>query len=304
MLFKKRNLERNVLVDINGIHNLYPSHLHKFGFIFVRQFLYIKEYLRFYILKKLSIPQFEFILTTRCTLKCKKCAGYFSSLRNDEHFELSFENYKTQLDNLLNSVDEIKNLILTGGEPLMSKDFIKICEYTLKMKKIKKVWIFTNGTLMFPNDLLEIIQKYNKKIVFKLANYSNRNELKHLLKTMELIQCLEKLNCRYIYKQENWIDVTEIKDHNRSEIENIKYYRQCIHNCVASVNGMIFACPRGGVITNLKKLSRGTNVVNLNEKISKANIIDFYSKDYFEYCNFCNFNSEKNMPFIMPAEQM
>ena len=305
LLFKKRNLERNVLVDINGIHNLYPSTLPNFFYVILRQILYIKEYCKFYIFKKLTIPQFEFILTTHCTLKCKKCAGYFPFLKNEEHFSLSFEEYKTQLDTLTNNVDEIKNLILTGGEPLTINDFAKICEYTLQNKKIKKVWVFTNCTIAITENLIEVIKKYNKKIIFKLSNYSQNENINKNLKTQKIIQTLNSLNCKYIYnKTEKWIDVIEAKDNNRNEFENRKYYRECLHTCVAALQGKIYACPRGGIITILKDLSNKFDCINLNKETSKKNIINFYYQDYFPYCNFCNFNQEKNMPYITPAEQI
>lgn len=79
-------------------------------------------------------------LTLRCNLRCVHCyCTYDPSLE-----EMSYE----QICKLLDDVTEAGCLwlLITGGEPLIRKDFLDI--YTYAMKKGMIITLFTNGTLI------------------------------------------------------------------------------------------------------------------------------------------------------------
>ena len=86
-------------------------------------------------------------LTARCNLRCVHC--YCNLPPNDQEAiekELATEE-------IFNILDEIADagclaLLITGGEPLLRKDFLKI--YTYAKKKGFIITLFTNGTLITP----------------------------------------------------------------------------------------------------------------------------------------------------------
>jgi len=82
------------------------------------------------------------LLTKRCNLKCKMCDIRKSPTSEIE--ELSFEEIKKIIDD----IDSwgVETLTLTGGEPLLRKDFFKIADYA--MNKVKHTAINTNLTLI------------------------------------------------------------------------------------------------------------------------------------------------------------
>ena len=82
----------------------------------------------------------------KCNLKCEHC-GVGGDCKGEQKFqdrELSLEEYKR-------IIDEAKamgcvQIILAGGEPFASKDFLNICDY-LNEKQIY-FGILTNGVLI------------------------------------------------------------------------------------------------------------------------------------------------------------
>jgi radical SAM protein with 4Fe4S-binding SPASM domain len=81
-------------------------------------------------------------LTFRCNLRCAHCYIDHSDLQK----ELSY----TEICSILDQICEegCLWLLLTGGEPLLRKDFLDI--YTYAKKKGLLITLFTNGTLISP----------------------------------------------------------------------------------------------------------------------------------------------------------
>ena len=89
----------------------------------------------------------SFELTFRCNLRCAHC--YCNLPLNDKDAiekELSTE----EVFNILDQIAEAGCLwlLITGGEPLLRKDFLEI--YTYAKKKGFLISLFTNGTLLTP----------------------------------------------------------------------------------------------------------------------------------------------------------
>jgi radical SAM protein with 4Fe4S-binding SPASM domain len=101
-------------------------------------------------------------LTFRCNLRCKHCYLTFghTGVRGQEELALS---------EIQRIIDEIVDagtlyLLLTGGEPLMRRDFMDI--YLYAKRKGLLVTLFTNGTMLTPRilDLLADYRPHNVEI--------------------------------------------------------------------------------------------------------------------------------------------
>jgi MoaA/NifB/PqqE/SkfB family radical SAM enzyme len=89
----------------------------------------------------------SFELTLRCNLRCLHC--YCNLPLNDQDAiekELTCE----EVFSIFNQIAEAGCLwlLLTGGDPLLRKDFLEI--YTYAKKKGFLISLFTNGTLITP----------------------------------------------------------------------------------------------------------------------------------------------------------
>ncbi len=304
-VFNKRNIEQNVLVRMYGIHRLFPSRIPFFFQFVLREILLINEKIKFYLFKKLTIPQIEFLVTNRCTLNCKHCAGYIPMLKRIEKNMLSYNEFKIQFDNLIKSVDSIQNFLITGGEPMLVNDIAKICEYVALNKKVINIWIFTNGTIDFDYKMLDVLKRYNKKIIIRLSNYSKNKDLEGKLKHELILGQIKKTQCKYIYKKDMWIPVFKIKKYERTDEGNRLYFRKCLNPCLSVYKGYFFICPRSAAFYDLNLFSfEQQETLNLNNHITKQQIIDYYNNDCFSSCYYCDFIKERSLPLIVPAEQL
>jgi len=77
--------------------------------------------------------------------------------------DTNFSKFETRLRQTLKNTG-IQTIVLTGGEPLIYKDFIKNLLFSDNLKNIKKVEIETNGVLLNSDDDWEIFGN-RKKIV-------------------------------------------------------------------------------------------------------------------------------------------
>ncbi len=90
-------------------------------------------------------------ITYRCTEKCRHC--YLDDAGNHcKVDELTFEEYKKVVDELYEM--GCMNILVTGGEPTLHPDFLKICRYIVDKGILLDV--FTNA-LYIPDDMFEAL---------------------------------------------------------------------------------------------------------------------------------------------------
>ncbi|HUU50699.1 MAG TPA: radical SAM protein, partial [Nitrospinota bacterium] len=89
----------------------------------------------------------SFELTFRCNLRCAHC---YCNLPLNSRDAISKELKTGEIFNIFDQIAEAGCLwlLLTGGEPLLRKDFLEI--YTYAKKKGFLISLFTNGTLITP----------------------------------------------------------------------------------------------------------------------------------------------------------
>jgi radical SAM protein with 4Fe4S-binding SPASM domain len=94
-------------------------------------------------------------LTWRCNLNCVHCyLGAQSVIRKDRHKELTTDQWIGIIDQVTKA--GCLHLLITGGDPLLRKDFKAI--YTHAKKNGLLVEVFTNGTLI-TEDVLSLFQE-------------------------------------------------------------------------------------------------------------------------------------------------
>ena len=309
-MFEKRNIWRNAWIQVYGLHHLKPNNNSKKKNQRLEKKFRFKEKFNYYFLHKVSIPQIEFTLTTKCTLNCKHCTNYIPRLTKNENVNISFDEFKIYLDNLTSAVDKIHNLLLIGGEPLLVKDLDKYLEYAAENKKVKNIYITTNGTLLMSDSLLNAVKKYHKKVTIWLSNYSANEELAKVLKHEKLLAQIKSTGADLVYNKDlSWSYVSEdFSSKKRNRKENELYFEKCLHPCLAVFDDKLFVCPRAGTfyLKGLYKFDNGecVSLRNKHKKELKKQIIDFYSRNYFGACDFCHYVEDHKKERVIPALQL
>lgn len=250
----------------------------------------------------LNIPQIEFAITTRCSLRCKDCNALIPRFNQHGHIEMNFENFKTNLDKLLSSVNIIRHFCILGGEPLLHKELAKMLEYTLLQDKIYIVRLITNGTLLPDEEVMNVAKKYHKKVYFYISNYSANKALHKRLKHNELKELLTKNNIKFqIVGSPEWNIEACFATNKFSKDQVLDNFQSCTRTqCVQLLNSKIDICSKASTAREIGLLNI-TDYIDLNTtKDLKSDLIQFYKKPYQEACEYCVFS----MDTVEPALQI
>ena len=122
----------------------------------------LRDYQKYHVFKNKYMKSIHWSITGRCNFKCRHC---LMSASNGRHDELS-------LDKCFNIIDQIsecgiKRVDITGGEPLVRRDFEELVRY-LSEKNIKINLIFTNASLL-NGEVLDMLERYRQKPAFQLS---------------------------------------------------------------------------------------------------------------------------------------
>lgn len=245
---------------------------------------------------KSSIPMLDFIITTKCTLKCAQCSSMMPFYNNETHYNETFESFKSNLDNLLKNVNKIYRFQLIGGEPLLNKDLPRMLEYAAKKKQLKVVQIVTNSTIL-PNDkLINAMKKFRHKCTVAISDYTSNLELKNL-KLQEVLSKFTRAGiCTYVVDYD-WFARGEIKKEDRN-IEELKNTMKACwqHKCTAYCDGELHLCSRSIAIKRNLNPDLQDYVKVQNNKNYSQEIINLFAKEYAEACDYCHTRTDVKIP--------
>ncbi len=219
---------------------------------------------------KLFMRSVDMLITERCSLKCKDCSNLMQYYENPKDID-TFEIYN-DIVALCNTVDEIMDFRLIGGDVFMNKDWHLILEKASKESKIKRIVLYTNGTIVPNEKHIEALK--NKKVLVIVTNYKKLSK-----KLNKLISLFEFHDIRYhILEVDEWLDCSKIGLHSRNTNKRREIFRVCCaKNMTTFTNGKIFRCPYSANAHRLKAVPD-----------FKSDYVDLYTqtkKDLGEYLN-------------------
>ena len=239
----------------------------------------------------LFIRSVDLVLTEKCSLKCKDCANLMQYYQNPMNIEK--QELLDDLEDLMTVADEVNEIRIIGGEPLMNKEFHYISLKAASYKNIKKVVIYTNGTICPPDQKLE--QLKNEKIFIFITTYGelSRNSEKLRLKLEEFeIQH----NCQPAY---GWTECGGIGVWDRSPEQNKKIFDNCCaKHFTTMTDGKLFRCPFSANVERLMAIPQANsdfvsvrnarNNPNKKELIKKKLRWFLREKPFLSACDSCN----------------
>lgn len=254
--------------------------------------------------KKLYIRSMDIIISEKCSLKCKDCSNLMQYY--EKPVNIGMEELKEDYEDLNSICDELNEIRIIGGEPLMNKDFHLITSYAAKYKNFNKIVVYTNGTICPPDEKLNILK--NEKTFVFITTYGE------LSKNAErLANAMERLNINYnIQPAYGWTDLGKIKNYNRNNNINKTLFKNCCAKHFTTLtDGKIFRCPFSANVERLKAIpdnkddffnirgaSKSKNKENLKLELRRF----LREKDLISACNFCNGRSY-GQPEITPGIQ-
>jgi hypothetical protein len=253
-----------------------------------------------------SLKRVTFSVTDKCTLRCKKCAGYFPFYAENPWYP-DMDYLIKSLDKVFEVLDEIGIVNIEGGEPLVRKDLpVLLRQFQRHLDRIgREIRFITNGTIMPTKELIAACKPFGDKVYFIVDNYGE-NLSKHSRDASKLLSDNGIRNELRI-QQENgyyggWIDLGNFEDRKYSDMQREHVYSMCKGLIIGAErqfyikNGRITHCARSMRLNELGVISSDDYVdlfddTSIEEKREK--LLKIKQKPYFEACGYCNgFSSE------------
>ncbi|GHU82998.1 hypothetical protein FACS189468_7770 [Spirochaetia bacterium] len=265
----------------------------------------MEEIENFYQKKEFNLPQIQFVVTTRCTLKCRDCnffVPYFDQKKSSP--DLTLNEFKREFSNLIGIINTVRRFMILGGEPLLSRELPEIIVEICRSNKIPIVEIVTNGTVLPSSLLLEVLKEFRDKVWLHISNYSINESLRPVLKYEKLLGILKDNGIKYqMTTDTHWYREKPhgIHDYSTEQIKTM--FADCWAKRVLQVcNGKIAVCPRtsGGYEMGVVPFFEG-QFIDLRESSSESlrqQFIDFYHRDYLDGCKYCIRSEEEVLPAL------
>jgi len=252
---------------------------------------------------KLFLRSVDIIITERCSLKCKNCSNLMQYYKNP--VDCDIKELSQTIDRFCFIVDEVNEFRVIGGEPFMNKEFDIIIKRLIDEPKVKKIVIYTNGTLVPREDKIECLK--NDKILLIITDYG---ELSRNLKPLIEILQQNKIDF-YAEKARGWTDCSKIMRHERDIEQQKEIFRNCCaKNTITLSEGRLYRCPFSANADRLRAVPDSKNdyidifdkTISINEM--KKKIREFLlEKDFLDVCDYCNGRSFGDSE-IQPAIQV
>ena len=251
--------------------------------------------------EKVFMRSVDIVVTEKCSLKCKDCSNLMQFFENPINYRE--EDLKEAVDLLSEFADDIHEVRVIGGEPLMNKEWHKVVENLTSKPNIQRVVIYTNGMIKPKPNQVESLK--NEKVIFMITDYTGifgedapNKKTENLAKFKNKVDQLEQL-CKeegIDYRRhppENWTDCGRIENFNRTAEENKEVFRSCCcKNLITLSEGEMHRCPFSAQITRLNVINEPSDYVVLSEgtptdQMKKDLRSLLFEKDYIEACNYC-----------------
>jgi hypothetical protein len=200
----------------------------------------------------LFIRSVDLVLTEKCSLKCKDCANLMQYY--DNPINIDGDELHQDLEDLCAVADEINEIRIIGGEPLMNKNFHEISLKAASFDNVNKVVIYTNGTICPPEEKIAAL-KHSKVFVF-ITTYGSlsRNEKK-------LSDLLSKHGVQFNNQPAyGWTECGGIKVWDRNFELNKKIFKECCaKHFTTMTDGKLFRCPFSANVERLMAIPAATS---------------------------------------------
>lgn len=253
--------------------------------------------------KAVTLPLLDFIITTHCTLRCKKCfhliPSYTHGGRHPFHVEL--ETMKADLEKLLDAVDFVIKVNILGGEPFLYPRLADLLRYCAMCKKVGYFNIVSNGTVLPGDDVCKLLQ--NEKLFVSVNDYGVVSA-----QTDRVIQKLQSagVKCR-LQRNPVWFDFGDLRKLRLGEEKLKLHYAHCdFAKCKALMEGELHTCAfhkHGQRNRLLPDDHDSLHIHRYQTEELRQRLIEFYRTPWFAACDYCRAPSGNHDDVIPAGEQ-
>ena len=179
---------------------------------------------------QLNLAELIVTVTNRCNHSCSMC--YYHEHLNGKQQELSLDEYQK----ISESLNQLKTVWISGGEPFLRKDLPEICEIFVRQSGVSSIFIPTNGSkpdaiVAGVERILTLNPDLKLTVMFSLEGLQERHDEVHGKKgafesVEESIRRLQFLRVRLFRKKQifNLFLNTVVSNKNQHEVIELMAY--------------------------------------------------------------------------------
>ena len=240
---------------------------------------------RFLNKKLLTLNSLDFVITERCSLRCRECSNLMQYYAAPKNFSL--EDLKRELDLICAVFDEIYEIRIIGGEPFVHPHWDEILQYVAAKENIKRISIYTNGTFLPSDSQCEVLKSTNAWL-----SISDYDELSRKLEPLKKKLASYKIPSE-VKPISYWTRCSSFVKHNRTREELTEVFKKCCARDLATLlNGKLYPCPFISNAMNLQAIPAVENdFVDLSTtpdlELLRQKVKKMFSRPFFDSCDRC-----------------
>jgi len=259
--------------------------------------------------KENSVDQIYLNITTKCTLRCRDCTLFIPYVKNPCIYNSA--DIIEDLINVLNCLEHVRVVNFYGGEPLIHPDLAKMIRQLSTERRIDRISVITNGTIV-PSDELLTAMKNESRIRVRISDYGALSSKKE-----EIIRLLEANHIDYeVTNYQYWDENSRIEPCNDSEEQlKEKFYQCSFCNYLSIIDRKAYICHAASAVNTIGALPpTEDNYVDLvkyplpllREKLF-AYIERPKKREYIDACKYCSgvytLNFEHKIPVAVQTKE-
>lgn len=244
------------------------------------------------IKKNNTIDQIFLNITTKCTLRCRDCSMFIPYVDNPCFYES--DSIMNDFFDVLDCLGHVRIVNFYGGEPLLHPELAKMISKLLSDRRIDRISIITNATVIPSEELLAVLEK-EKRIIIRISDYGPLS-----IKLEEIKQLFVEHHIPYeVANYTYWDAPSTIAPCNESNEELVLKFQQCTAcNVLFLLNRKVYLCSTGSAVNNIGAFPPSeTNYVDISKysqslPVLREKLYAFIerpkNKQYLDACRYCS----------------
>jgi organic radical activating enzyme len=239
--------------------------------------------------KSARFDWFGYMVSQRCTLRCKYCCECIPYITNGKFVDK--DDIIADCAKMADACEFLDYIELIGGEPFLHPNIGEVLDGLLHLPNIGYIKIFTNGTIEPSINMIELLK--NPRIVVMFSNYLKqvKEDLKSkILRTKNILDANE---VPYIFVVGDvWSDYGSFEKRNLAPDVLDKKCSSCyIHNCHRLFDGKLYQCPIHYSFLQCERNGQDdADVIDIRNCVQEElahKLDEMEEQKSFEACDYC-----------------
>ncbi|MDR1498379.1 MAG: radical SAM protein [Puniceicoccales bacterium] len=244
--------------------------------------------------KKSPVSQLhlDFVVETRCTLRCRHCNNLMQFYDTSQHKQQTIDELKTYADHLFATIPYVGQICVLGGETLLYPELDQFLDHLVKYRdQYGDAHIFTNGTIQPSQPLLDSLRR--NRFLVEISKYDSVPEEKRKAVKASLVEN----NVNWCETSSPWKANEASTPHHRDEATLQQVFSGCLcGHCRSYYRGELHICPRSAHGTDLGLIEKNEDdFFDLNKEWGHSlteQALRFLAKPMpsIAACDICNYS--------------